>query len=200
MAETRAEEILKFWFGAQDAAARSRWFTPDPAFDDTIRTRFSEDASRASRGELDAWTADPRGALALVILLDQFPRNVHRGSELAFASDERAVAVTRAAIAAGQDRQLSLVERTMMYMPLMHAEDRELQHQCLAVFRALSDDAVRTGAARDVLDYVRAANEYASKHAAIVEQFSRFPHRNAVLGRTSTGLEVQFLTEPGSRF
>jgi uncharacterized protein (DUF924 family) len=200
MVEARADEILRFWFGAGDAAARKRWFTPDPAFDEEIRRGFAADAERAARGELDAWASDPRSALALVILLDQFPRNVHRGTELAFAQDERALRVTRAAIAAGHDRALSPVERAMFYMPLMHSEDREVQRQSLAVFRALADDAVRAGTPPEVLDYVRMAQEFAGKHAVIIERFGRYPHRNAVLGRTSTGDEVEFLHEPGSRF
>jgi uncharacterized protein (DUF924 family) len=200
MAEARAEEILRFWFGAGDASARKRWFVPDPAFDDEIRTRFADDAERAARGQLTAWGIDPRGALALVVLLDQFPRNVHRGTELAFAADARALGVTRDAIATGLDRQLSLVERAMLYMPLMHSEDREVQRQSLAVFRALADDAVTGGAPAEVLDYIRTAQDFAGKHAAIIERFGRFPHRNAVLGRTSTGDEVEFLSEPGSRF
>jgi uncharacterized protein (DUF924 family) len=200
MADPRAEEILRFWFGAGDASARKRWFTPDPAFDAEIRDNFTADADRAARGELDGWARDARGALALIVLLDQFPRNVHRGTELAFAADARALAVTRDGIAAGLDRELSLVERAMFYMPLMHAEDREIQRTSLAVFRALADDAVNTGAPAEILDYVRMAQEFAGKHAAIIERFGRYPHRNAVLNRTSTGDEVQFLTEPGSRF
>jgi len=200
MPEPRADDVLEFWFGAGDAASRRRWFVPDAGFDEEVKRRFGELAEQAGGGGLDGWAAEPRGALALVVLLDQFPRNAHRGTELAFAQDARALEVTRAAIAAGRDRALGLVERALLYMPLMHAEDRDVQHQCLAVFRALADDAVRTGVPADILDYVRAASEYATKHAAIIERFGRFPHRNGILGRTSTGDEVEFLTEPGSRF
>lgn len=200
MAEQRAEEILRFWFGAGDAASRKRWFAPDPAFDAEILDTFAPDMARAARGELAGWVTDPRGALALVILLDQFPRNVHRGTEQAFATDERALAITRDAIATARDRTLSLVERAMLYMPFMHSEDREVQRTSLAVFRALADDAARTGAPPEILDYVRMAQDFAGKHAAIIERFGRYPHRNAVLGRTSTGDEAEFLTQPGSTF
>jgi uncharacterized protein (DUF924 family) len=200
MPDPRAEEILRFWFGAGDASSRKRWFVPDPAFDAEIRDKFAADAERAANGALGGWALDPRGALALVVLLDQFPRNVHRGTELAFAADARALAVTRDAIATGLDRRLGLVERAMLYMPLMHSEDRELQRESVDRFGGLAEEAARTGSPEDVVEYLRAAADFAGRHAAIIERFGRFPHRNAVLGRTSTGEEVQFLTEPGSRF
>src|SRR5262245_64866629 len=126
MADPRAEEILAFWFGAGDDAARQKWFVRDPAFDDAIRARFETDVERAIAGALDEWIGEPRSALALVILLDQFPRNLYRNSERAFAGDDRALRVVRDAIAAGYDRQLLPVEAAVLYLPLMHAEDREI--------------------------------------------------------------------------
>jgi uncharacterized protein (DUF924 family) len=202
MASARAEEVLRFWFGAGDAdvEARKRWFRPDAAFDEEIRRRFGADADAAARGDLDGWAADPRGALALVILLDQFPRNTHRGTDLAFAQDARALAVARAAIGAGADRALSFVERAMLYMPLMHSEDREVQAQSVAAFRALAEEATAAGAPQTVVDAATNASDFAGKHAEIIERFGRFPHRNAIVGRTSTGEEVEFLQQPGSRF
>jgi uncharacterized protein (DUF924 family) len=199
MADPRADEILAFWFGGSPADRR-RWFGKDAAFDAEIRAKFAADVERAAAGELAAWANDPRGALALVILLDQFPRNLHRGSPAAFAHDATALAVARAAMTLGHDAALPPVERAFLYMPLMHAEDREVQRDCAAAFHRLADDAAAAGASADDTGYLRMAADYADQHAAIVERFGRFPHRNAVLGRASTAEELAFLTEPGSSF
>jgi uncharacterized protein (DUF924 family) len=135
-----------------------------------------------------------------VVLLDQFPRNLHRDRAEAFAHDATALAVTRAAMTLGHDAALPPVERAVLYMPLMHAEDREVQRDCVAVFRKLADDAAAAGASADDADYLRVAADFADKHAAIVERFGRFPHRNAALARESTPEEVEFLAQPGSSF
>jgi uncharacterized protein (DUF924 family) len=202
MTDPRVDDILAFWFGPPtgdglDAAAR--WYKRDPAFDDEIRTRFRDDLARASRGELDAWSATPRGALALVVLLDQFTRNMFREGGDAFSNDPRALAITRAAIAAGHDRALPPLQRWMLYMPLMHAEDRDVQKDSLALFEKLIDDSVSDGTPEPVIAFLRGGFDYAIEHAKTIERFGRFPHRNAMLNRTSTGDEVDFLLNPPKR-
>ncbi|MBE7448275.1 MAG: DUF924 domain-containing protein [Kofleriaceae bacterium] len=201
--EPRIDDVLAVWFGGDDepvAQRQARWFTRDPAFDDELRRRFADLVAAAGRGELDGWAATPRGALALVVVLDQLPRNLHRGAAAAFAHDQRALATCRAALARGDDRALSWLERYMLRMPLMHAEDREVQRESVASFEALHAEAVAAGAPAEVIAALAGAADYARRHAVIVERFGRYPHRNAVLERTSTGDELEFLTEPGSSF
>lgn len=180
--------ILEFWFGPTPGAERPEWFRKDDAFDARVRERFGEAVAAAIDGDFEDWAATPRGALALVILLDQFTRNVHRDTPRAFAGDARALAVAQHAIARGFDRRLSPVERWFLYMPFQHAESREVQRRSLALFEALAQDGLP-----GPLDWAR-------KHAAVIERFGRYPHRNAVLGRASTPEEIAFLQQPGSRF
>ncbi|MGE5539440.1 MAG: DUF924 family protein [Gemmatimonas sp.] len=182
-------DVLAFWFG--DVAGddfRSRkplWFEPDAAFDAEVRNRFEDVHFAAARGELSSWRADPRGALALVIVLDQFPRNMYRGTARAFATDPQALAVAREAIDRGFDRQLAPVLRLFLYLPFEHSESLADQDRSVALFAELGD--------AETLDYAR-------RHREIIARFGRFPHRNAVLGRASTAEEVAFLKEPGSSF
>lgn len=203
----RASTILRFWFGdtvlaeggASEPDAAAKWFKKDAAFDEEIRTTFAQDIERARRGEYDAWPSEPvaeKGALALVVLCDQLPRNVFRDDPRAFALDARALAVTRGGLAYGIDKHLSLLERYVFAMPLMHAEDREVQQQSLRTFAELKQDAVGT----PIEKLAAAALDYAERHAKIVERFGRYPHRNDLLGRSSTGEELDFLKEPGSSF
>ncbi len=201
--DPRIDEVLAVWFGVPGEPPEQRqrrWFVRDPAFDEQLRVHFAAALDAAGRGELDGWTGTPRGTLALVVVLDQFSRNVFRGSARAFAQDDRALAATRAAIAAGHDRALSWTERYMLLMPFMHAEDRTVQRDSVSAFRALHAEAVAAGAAAAEIDAVAAAADFAARHAAIIERFGRYPHRNALLERTSTGDELAFLTEPGSSF
>jgi uncharacterized protein (DUF924 family) len=201
--DPRIEDVLGVWFGdpGESAEARGkRWFMPDPAFDDALRRRFGDLLAEAARGKLDAWKATPRGALALVILLDQMSRNIFRGTPRAFAQDQRALAVARAMIATGQDRALSFIERTFVLLPFEHEEDREVQREAVAAFEALHAEAVAAGAPADELGALATGVDFARRHAVIIERFGRFPHRNAILERTSTGEEVEFLQQPGSRF
>jgi uncharacterized protein (DUF924 family) len=192
-----AERVLNFWIGPLDAAGEpapgqsKRWYSKDPEFDARIRAEFGADLERAARGELDDWKSTPRGRLALVILLDQFSRNLHRGTAAAFANDARALALSREGISRGEDRTLAAVERQFLYMPLMHAEDREAQDLCVEVFRRAS--AELGGKLDGVIPY-------AERHREIVARFGRFPHRNEMLGRSSTAEEIEFLKEPGSSF
>ena len=176
------QEILKFWF---EEIEPSRWWAKDEAFDRSIRARFADAHARATRCELFAWRAGPRGRLAEVIVLDQFSRNMFRGSPLAFASDPLALALAQEAIAAKADEALSPVERSFLYLPFMHSES-------LAI-HAVAMELYRNNGLPGNLDFE-------IKHQQIIERFGRYPHRNAILGRPSTEEEIQFLQRPGSGF
>ncbi len=177
------EKVLAFWFSPQ---ARPRWFVRSEAFDQALREQFGELYARAASGGLDAWATTPHGALALILLLDQVPRNVFRGTPAAFASDAKAREVARAAIDAGVDRDLTQEERLFMYLPLEHSESLADQDRCVELMRELDENH----------DWL----VYAIKHRDIIARFGRFPHRNAVLGRDSTEEEREFLLQPGSSF
>jgi uncharacterized protein (DUF924 family) len=198
--DARADEVVSFWFEGDAKARMARWFTRSPTLDEEIRQRFGPLIDSALRGELDAWTATPRGSLALVILLDQLTRNVNRGSPASFAGDARAHAVSDSLRASGRDRELDWDERYLALMPTMHAEDVEAQRRGVAAFRALLAEATTAGLDEDGLGVLRSAVDYAEKHRVIIERFGRFPHRNRVLGRTSTPDEIEFLKQPGSSF
>ncbi|HVH41873.1 MAG TPA: DUF924 family protein [Labilithrix sp.] len=195
---TAPEDVLTFWLGPPGAPPlenATRWYAKDDAFDREIRTRFAGAIERAVRGDLDTWKTTPRGRLAFVILLDQFSRNMFRGTPRAFAQDGLASAAALEAIAAGDERVLSIVERSFLYMPLEHSEDRELQQRCVTAFEHLLADAPA-----DLEKFVVNALDYAKRHAEIIERFGRFPHRSAILGRTSSPEELAFLEQPGSSF
>jgi uncharacterized protein (DUF924 family) len=186
------EEILDFWFGrpgtAEHGSTRSVWFRKDPAFDSEITARFGVAIETAlSGGDVD-W-ASPRGALARILLLDQFTRNSFRDTPRAFVGDTLALAIAEDAVARGDDVSLSPVERWFMYMPFVHAESPHAQERSLALFRSLRD---QTGLAEPL--------PWAERHAGVIRLFGRFPHRNAILGRASTPEEIAFLAAPGSRF
>lgn len=196
--KSEMEEILDEWLGpgdVPDPARQARWWTKDSAFDAHLRERFGALLERAARGELDDWAETPRGALALVILLDQFSRNVHRGSARAFAQDTRALAITRRALERGFDRALSPMHRVFLLMPLMHSEDLADQRESVARFEALA-----AGAEGEVGRALEQNADYARQHLAIVERFGRYPHRNEILGRPSAPEEIEFLKQPGSSF
>jgi uncharacterized protein (DUF924 family) len=186
-------DVLAFWFGAPESPtlglARPAWFRKDAAFDEAIRQRFAATLANAAKGEFDAWQETPYACLALLVVLDQFPRNLHRQSPLSFATDHKALAVARRAVQRGFDRLLRPVERTFMYLPFEHAEDIAAQRRSLELFASLS----RHPGGDSLFDYAR-------RHYDIVVRFGRFPHRNQVLGRTSTAEEEAFLRQPGSGF
>jgi uncharacterized protein (DUF924 family) len=184
-----ARDVLSFWFGPPPLARRDVWFRKDAAFDATIRERFSETIAAALAGAYGEWCTDPHGALARVIVLDQFTRNAFRDTPEAFAGDARALATAEEAIHGGLDRALDPVERGFLYIPFEHSEEVAMQERALALFDALAQE---TGD--------RSALDWAERHAAIVRRFGRFPHRNAVLGRVSTAEEIEFLKTPGSGF
>jgi uncharacterized protein (DUF924 family) len=187
------DDVLRFWFGAPGAPehgkARDVWFTRSPTFDDEIRTRFGALHQGALAGGLTGWERTPRGMLALVIVLDQFSRNLHRDHAHAFTGDARALKLARRMVASGWDRALSPLERQFVYMPFQHAEDAAMQAESVRLCRALGDH----WETRDAL-------QWAEAHERIIARFGRFPHRNAALGRTSTAEEVAFLKEPDSSF
>lgn len=184
-----ARAVVDFWFGSTDAP-RDEWFRKDPAFDERIRARFGALVERALAGELAEWDAEPAGALARILLLDQFTRNLSRGSACAFAGDAQALATARALVAAGRERQLSGLQRWFVYLPFEHAEDAAVQAESLRLFTALAAEQPA----------LAGALQWAQKHAAVIARFGRYPHRNAALGRASTPEEIEFLRQPGSSF
>jgi uncharacterized protein (DUF924 family) len=192
-----ARAVLDFWFGEPGTPAfgraSERWFRRDDAFDALIAERFGATLDAARRGECDAWQRTPLGALALVVVLDQFSRNTCRGRAEAFAADAKALGVARCLVASGADLALPSAEhRAFAYLPFEHAESLDAQAESVRLFGALADETGQAGRG----SYV----DYARRHAAVIERFGRFPHRNAALGRTSTEEEQAFLREPGSSF
>ena len=178
-----AEDVLSFWFAD---GMQQKWFVKDAAFDELVLKNLGYLCEDAAEGALDHWGEHAKGAVALVILLDQVPRNIYRGDGRAFAGDAAALAVTRAALAAGFDRDLSQVERCFLHLPLEHSEDLVDQELCCDLMARLDENPKW--------------HDYALKHRAIIARFGRFPHRNAVLGRKSTPEEEAFLREEGSSF
>ena len=199
---TEIEQVLEFWFGASgadgslDPAKQKMWFGDGRQYDAQIRERFGALHERAASSALEAeWTATPAGSIALVIVLDQFSRHIHRGTPQAFAQDPAAQRVTSAGVNRNLDRGLTPAQRAFFYMPLEHAEDIELQRLGVRCFDGLS----RTVPEAQRKNY-ESFLDYAQRHLAVIERFRRFPHRNAILGRTSTPEEVAFLKQPGSSF
>lgn len=197
----KPQHVLSFWFGgAGDAvttAARQAglWWGGDAATDAEIRRRFGAAHIAAAAGELDHWTATPSGRLALIIVLDQLSRNIHRGQAAAFAQDGKALQLAQTAIVAGEDRKLAPIRRVFCYLPLEHAEDLAAQRLCVEKFTVLRDGASRT-AQKTFAFYL----DYAWQHYDIIARFGRFPHRNAILSRTSTPEETAWLQTSNTHF
>ena len=182
-------EVLDFWFGAPGSVVhgkpRAEWFRKPDAFDAQIREWFLPLYEQAQGGALDEWRESPLTLLALIIVLDQFPRNMFRDTPRAFATDAKALDAARQMTDRGWDLRLNAVERQFVYLPFEHAEDLEAQRTCMRLFEALGNPDL---------------TEWARKHHVIIERFGRFPHRNATLGRASTPDEIEFLKQPGSGF
>jgi uncharacterized protein (DUF924 family) len=205
--QRRAFEILDFWFGQKpySAAALSQrmrlWFgdhkAPElqPQTDEQVRTRFGGLVQEAAAGALDRWQSSPRRRLALIVLLDQFPRNIYRATPQAFQHDARALALAREGLLVGADAALDPVERIFFYMPLQHAESIEVQRESLAAFGRLAGESPEP--LRAIFDSVL---DYARLHHAIVQRFGRFPHRNGLLGRDSSAEENAWLAGSAERF
>ena len=196
------EQVLAFWFGAcgadgaLDPAKRKMWFGDGRKHDAGIRDRFGTLHARASQGELEGlWSVTPRGRLALIVVLDQFSRHVHRGTAAAFAQDPAAQRIALAGLGLNADRALTPAERSFFYLPLEHAENLELQLLSVRCFDGLAH-IVAEPWRKDYEGYL----DYARRHRDIIERFGRFPHRNAALGRASTHAELEFLKQPGSSF
>lgn len=189
--DPRAAEVLRFWFGAGSDYGKSRkaWFEKNPDFDRDIGAKFLALCEQAASGALDRWQALPGECLALVIVLDQFPRNLFRGEARAFGSDARALGAARRAIDGGYDAGMLPVERLFLYLPFEHSESLDDQWRSLALIGRLAPWPETA----DVFPY-------AVRHWEIVRRFGRFPHRNAALGRASTPEELEFLQQPGSGF
>lgn len=175
-------DVLDFWFSGR---VRQKWFEADREFDGELKERFGVLSEKAVAGALDKWKDTAEGAVALVVLLDQIPRNIHRGSHKAFQGDIPALEVSCEAIARGAESELTENQRYILYMPFMHAEDLEAQEKGVRLFEALGNDKA--------LDYMK-------RHRDIIARFGRFPHRNDSLGRQSTDEELEFLKQPGSSF
>lgn len=191
---TEAQQVLDFWFGAPGSAEagqiRSVWFKKDPAFDAEIAERFGALVRRGLHGELSDWALAPDTALAKILLLDQFTRNIFRGSRQAFAGDAPALKTAAALVDAGQDMDLEPLQRWFVYMPFEHDESLASQARAVALFERLAAADARLAGALD----------YAKRHQEVIQRFGRFPHRNAMLGRDSTVTELAYLAEPGSGF
>ena len=171
-------EVTKFW----EQAGESRWFFKDPVFDGSLNVRFGTAVAQARRGEFDHWGTTPEGALGLVILLDQMPRNIHRGNALAFASDAKALAMANGWIGQGFHHKLPAPRARWLIMPYEHAEDLDAQRRGVALFQSMG---------------IGDMAYWAQVHLDIIARFGRFPHRNAVLGRVSTPEEMAFLKAGG---
>ncbi|MDQ7988534.1 MAG: DUF924 family protein [Candidatus Dactylopiibacterium sp.] len=176
------EDILQFWFVELPPA---KHWQADPALDAAIAARFGAEHAAARRGERHAWRIEARGRLAEILVLDQFSRNIHRGSARAFENDAMALALAQEAVAGGHDRALPPPQRQFLYMPYMHSESPLIHAQAERLFAGLGEP----------LSY-----DFELRHKAIIDRFGRYPHRNETLGRTSTAEELAFLAEPGSRF
>jgi uncharacterized protein (DUF924 family) len=176
--EISPQDIVSFW----QEAGPERWFKSDPAFDEMLRARFFGLYESAVDGELDDWPASAEGALALVLVLDQFPRNMFRNTPRAFAADDLALAAADRAIASGHDRSVTEALRSFFYMPFMHSERLADQERCVALMQA-------HGGADNI--------KYADIHRDVIRRFGRFPHRNEILGRTSEPEEIAYLEGGG---
>lgn len=174
----RPQDVVSFWL----EAGAQRWFTKDEAFDAELRTRFRPLWEQARNGQLASWEASDEGALALILVLDQFPRNIFRNDDRSYATDAMALRLCKHAIERGVDRRIDPALRAFVYMPLMHSESLDDQNRCVELFREHGDPENL---------------KFAEIHADIIRRFGRFPHRNAVLGRATTPQEAAFLADGG---
>ena len=175
-------EIIEFWFHEIDAES---WWKKDSAFDSLVQTRFGKQLQMAVAGELFSWRDNALGSLAEVIVLDQFSRNIYRNQPEAFANDPLALALAQTAISKGFDLELPEAQRSFLYMPFMHSESKCIHIEAVKLFEALGNDRKL---------------EFEHKHKAIIDRFGRYPHRNEILGRSSTPEEIEFLMQPNSSF
>jgi uncharacterized protein (DUF924 family) len=186
------DKVLDFWFGSPAdpgyGTARPLWFTKSEATDQLVCQRFGDTVEEALRGGFDEWAATPRGALALILMLDQFTRNIFRDSPRAFAGDAQALRLASGLVDRHDDQRLVPIERWFAYMPFEHSEFINDQIESVRLFEQLAKEGLEEPLA------------WAVKHYEVIERFGRFPHRNSILGRESTADEIEFLKEQGSRF
>ncbi len=196
-----SQQILQFWFGlasdnltiANQQAAL--WWSKDESVDTHMRDHYADWVRAAAQGELAHWQQEPASYLALILLLDQFPRNIYRGSAASFAHDAQALQLTQQGLANGIDQRLSPIQRVFFYLPLEHAEDQLAQAQVVALLSALEQSV--TAPERNLFaNYT----SFARRHQEVIQRFGRFPHRNAILGRHNTAAEIEYLQEPGAGF
>jgi len=182
--ETTSEALAlcDFWFGPE---AKPKWWIKDAIFDAEIRQRFGNLHDRAAAGRLNHWEETAKGCLALIILLDQVPRNIFRDTPRAFATDAPALALAKQALTRGFDRDLGIEERVFLYLPFEHSEDLADQERCVALIEPLGNENF---------------TDFARRHLEVIKRFGRFPHRNRVLERNSTEEELTFLNTPNSSF
>ncbi len=187
------QEILEFWFTKSDEADYGKsdkvWFVKDTKFDEEVRSRFLNTYQQAVSGKLNSWQESPLSCLALIILLDQFPRNMFRDQPQAFATDEQALKFAQYAVERNFDQQLLPIQRWFIYLPFEHSENLEDQQKAVALFSTLKDDPDS-----------ESSIDYAYRHLEIIERFGRFPHRNKILDRQNTPEEEEFLKQPGASF
>jgi uncharacterized protein (DUF924 family) len=188
----RLAERMRFWFGESDPTGANEPEEPQRSRDEELRARFEPLVLEAAEGKLAAWADSPRRRLSLILLLDQLPRNLFRGTPRAFATDDRALSLALSGIQSGADAALDVAERIFFYMPLEHAESLEAQDESVAAYRRLLDETPE--GLRDSLAQVL---EHARAHRAVVQRFGRFPHRNRILGRTTTAEERKYLASGG---
>jgi uncharacterized protein (DUF924 family) len=203
----RAQDVLNFWFGPRPWTPQSvqrrfaLWFgdatRPElrPQVDEAIRLRYGALVRTAAIGDIEAWESSPRRRLALILLLDQFPRSIYRGTGDAFATDLKALSLSISGLQLGADAVLDPVERIFFYMPLQHAESLEIQEESVAACRRLCEEAPP-----EMTSLFEGVRDSAVQHRGIIERFGRFPHRNATLGRESTPDERAWLAAGGARF
>jgi uncharacterized protein (DUF924 family) len=202
----RIDRILSYWFKdtddqtviTKDSEIIKFWFMKSEETDAEIKKNFEGDILRARKGKYESWLETPKGRLALIILFDQFPRNIYRDSPKAYENDIKALEYCLLAIKNGFDEKLSLVERQFLYMPLMHSESLKIQEKSLEYFNLLVEESKESHP--ESTDYFKYSLDYAQKHYDIIKRFGCYPHRNTVLNRRSTSEEIEFLKQPGSSF
>jgi uncharacterized protein (DUF924 family) len=192
-----SQDVLDFWFLAPGSAGygqpRVEWFRKDDAFDAAIRECFARTIAQAVAGGLREWDAEgAQGTLARLLVLDQFTRNAYRGAPESFEGDLLALAAAQQLVDSGADRELTPIQRSFAYMPFEHAEDARMQEESVELFTRLARE--NRG------QYLDTALDYAHRHRGVIARFGRFPHRNPILGRASTPLEMEYLSQPGSGF
>lgn len=197
----KQDEILLYWFGniqkeeAPEDSKQKIWFFKSDSTDNEIKEKFLKDVENAISDIYCDWEDNPYSALSLILLLDQFTRNIYRDTPLAFSGDNKALEIAEKSINKGFDKLFHPIKRVFFYMPFEHSEDINMQKKLLELFSNLISESKD-----DLKPLIEGFNDYAQKHYDIVEKFGRFPHRNKILGRESTNEEIEFLKQPGSSF